>query len=730
MERTRKKTIQLRLYLAYCICALLVYVLLMAFVLPWWHVSNHPVVLTLGAGSAQKMGLSYSPDEEPLDLVPVGQTEGYHWKWATELPPRPEYDLELVFPEGTVGEVVFKQLELIRLSPGRESSFLRVNDLSQMENPGIQIKKLVDGIRIYAEAGGRLPLEVEAAAPTAYTWLQTWARSSFGYLVTAVILLFSLGTFVQFPDRIQAYRKNTPIWEVAMLVTFAVFGALVHLHLVHHSMPVFSPGKSDPFVLQAINIHNGAGLQVSESSMPQRPGYAYFISHAAADSGWDMSKVAFYQGILFSVAAMLAGLACVRFIHAWAIGPILILALVSPPAIWASRHIGVESLSITMWLFGLAAFLLQWQREKLEKWLGFVLFGGVVFIASCISSSGLLMLILPFGVMVGTVVWCAGMKGLTFWKLDVFWRSLAQAVLPVVMLILAGFYLNLTQPDRWNLFSLPTDPSAATFASGMFEMRAIEDPDQYTTVINQRLRSGYRLNWTALADTHALKEKSGDLLPMRAHWVAYGRLAFWGLFLPDVETASGNKLLKDYTVRNNFASSAEAKGVQDSIASIMRATREAVFVKEKRSNRQVVVYNQTIVDIYKWFYRILFFVALAGWLIGLSDRKHLAGLFILPYMANIIVHVFTYNSGSELIQSMDALLWIGALAGLLGVSARALQKPTDETDRRTIKPFRPTRLLTRQPTIPGLKNNWPHALRIRSIASSTFSRELNALRRK
>lgn len=706
MERTRKKTIHLRLYLAYCICALLVYVLLMAFVLPWWHVSNHPVVLTLGAGSAQKMQLSYAAGEEPLELVPVGQTEGYHWKWATELPPRPFYNLELIFPEGTVGEVVFKQFELIQLLPNRESSFLSVNDVSQMENPGIQLKKMVDGMRIYAEPGGRLELEVEAAAPTAYTWLQTWARASFGYLVMAVVLLFALAAFVQFPDRIQAYRSKTPLWELAITLAFGIFGALIHLHLVNHSMPDFSPGESDVYVKQAILMSKGEGFSGSaESAVPVRPGYPFFISKVASASNWDMGKVAISQGVLFAVALTLVGLALTRLIHALAIGPVLVLALLSPPAIWASRHIGMESINTSLWLLGLAAFLLQWQREKLEKWLGFVLFGVVVAIAACFSSSGLLMLILPFGMLVGTLVWCMAMRGLNFWKLGVFWRSVGQAFVPVLLLIIGNVMLVIAQPQGRNPFSLQADQSSASFTSGMFEIRAIEDRAEYTSVINQRIRSGYRLNWNAIPGVQSLAGRSSELLPMRAHWVALGRLAFWGLFLPDVETVSGNKLLQDYSVKNNFASAAEAKGVQDSIAAIMRATGQPVFVQEKRSNRQVVAYNQVFIEIYRWFYRLLFFVALAAWLIGLSDRKHLAGLFILPFMLNILLHVFSLNLGSEVIQSMDALLWIGALAGLLGASAKALQKPTDETDRRTMKPFRPTKLFTRQNTIPGVKSS-------------------------
>ncbi len=701
MNSTRKKTVYLRLYLAYCICALVVYVLLMAFVLPWWHASNHPVVVNLGAGSAQSIGLSYSPNEDPLPLMPVGEPQGYHWKWATELPPRQSYELELVFPEGTEGEVVFKQLELIQLIPERESSFLGVNDMSEMENPGIQLKKTVDGVRIYAEPGGRLSLEIEVAA-TAYTWLQTWAKASFGYLLMAVALFFGLATFLQFPDRIQAYRKKIPVHEIIILLAFAVIGTLIHLHLLRYSMPVFSPGESDQHVLQAIQISKGELTGNEDGSLAVRPGYAYFLSQVAGRADWDMSAVTMAQGILFSIALTLVGLAVTRLINSWILGPVLVLAFISPPVIWVSRHIGVESLTTTLWLLGLSAFLFQWQREKWQKWLGFVLYGVIVSITLSITSSGLVMLTLPVGLLVGTFVWSAIIRGTSFWKLGVFWRTAGQVAVPVVMLMLTCMTVRLTQPVSWNLCSLPVDQSAAPFSSGMLELSAFVGDDAYGSIINERVKNGYRFDGEFITSDSGIAEKSKKDLPMRAKWVSWGHLSYWGLFLPDLETYSGQKLVKDYTVRNGYKSAADAKGVQDSIASIMRETGQAIFVQEKRSNRQVVVYNQTFVGIYKWFYRILFFVALGGWMIGLADRKHLAGLFVLPFMLNIILHVFSLNLGSEVIQSMDALLWIGALAGLLGASNKALQKPTDETDRRTMKLIRPTRLFTRQSTIPGV----------------------------
>ena len=115
MDEHRQKVILRRFYISFVVTELVLYLFLMVFVLPWWHASNHPVVLSLGTGSEQNIQLAYSEDEDPLPLVPLGEPEGYQRYWGTELPPRPGYELALVFPEGTVGDVVLRDLKVTSL---------------------------------------------------------------------------------------------------------------------------------------------------------------------------------------------------------------------------------------------------------------------------------------------------------------------------------------------------------------------------------------------------------------------------------------------------------------------------------------------------------------------------------------------------------------------------------------------------------------------------------------
>ena len=700
MSRNPPKTIYLRLYLAYCISALVVYVLLMALGLPWWHAGNHPVVVNLGAGSAQQIGLSYSPEEDPVILVPVGTTAGYHWKWAAELPPRPKYDLSMVFPEGTVGEVVFKRLELIQLKPSRKSSLLKIRDVPLMERAGIQLQKLVDGIRIIAEPGAVLELEVEVSEPTAYTWVKTWARASLGYLVCALILLFALASVLQFPDRVQAYRKRTPLWEVMLTLAFTVLGGALHVYLLNHAMPDFAPGKSDQHVELAIRMHDG--LEVPESLTIDSlgsPGYAFFLSRVAGQSDWDLHAVVIAQGLLFCAGIGLVGLAITRLVNGWIVGPALVVACLSPAAVWANRHIGVESLGTTAVLFSLAAFLLILQTEKIRKWFAFILFGVVVATATTISSVWIPLFLLLPGMLIGTVIWGITTRRFAFWKLEVLWRTAAQIVMSTVIILVGGYALGKTFPGTWKFPNMRSSHLWNPSKADMFEAKAIQDRAELSAIINGRIDSDYAMDWRSFASNSTI-HRSGEMLPLQMRMALMGRLTYWGFFLPDVEVAPNRNLSRNYTVRNSYPTPGAATGVQDSIASIMRQTDRAVFVQERRSNRHLVFYNQTIVGIYRWFYPILFFLGLAGWLAGLVDRKYLAGLFVLPFMFNILRCVYGTGLSSECIQSMDSLLLLGALAGLLGTNAKSLQKPKDETDRRTLRPIRPKRLLTRQGKTP------------------------------
>jgi hypothetical protein len=698
MENPRKKIIHNRLYLTYGICALLVYAFLMVFIMPWWDASNHPLEITLGSGTEENLLIEYAKDGTTLPLVSIGEESGYFRKYATELPPRPSYDLVMIFPEGSTGSLVLKKVEVIRLLPEKDNAVLTLTDVA-LPGEGVRIQQMADGVRLFAEPGGRLALPVEMPDPTPYAWLLALSKATFGYIVVAFALFFGVLTFAQFPDCIQGYRRSTPLYECVILLIFAVIGSLIHTHLVGHAMPNFAPGESDAFVEQAILIQNGGA---SDFLNKARSGYAYFLGKVASPADWSMAAVAEAQAWVFCLCLMLLGFAMIRLIKAFILGPFLLLALISPPAVWSSIHIGPESLIASSWILSIAAFLFLWQRERWQRWVGIVAFGCSVLWAITISASGFLLFVLPAGLLSGAILWGVITRGANFWKLEVIWKTVGQVSVPLGIVLLVGLFLQMPGSPFENLYSSPERKASAPFTTGMFEVSSLGTGELYEAVIRERAVNGYQFDGPAMSAFPGLADKSAEALPARAMVMAWGRLSIWGLFLPNIETYSGHPLLSDFALGTRFKSPKQATAVQESLTRLMRDTGQLVHVQERRSNRQIYAYNKTVGEIYRWLYRVLLMGGLVGWMIGLADRKSLATVLVLPYLINILYHVLFMDIGSHWIQSLDAFLWLGALSGLLCINPKALQKPTDETDRRTMQPIRPKRLFTRQRVIPGM----------------------------
>jgi hypothetical protein len=698
MDGNRNKVVLQRFYRTFLIISLAIYLLLMIFVLPWWHVSNYPVQVTLGPGPVQKVELAYSPDEEPLPLVPIGESQGYQLSLGTELPPRPSYELALVFPEGTMGELVLKDIKIIRPDDVRETYSLAGGEVADPGDGSIYLRKTSSGYRIRADAGGILPVSIDLPSVSPFAWLTIWFRASVGFLVVCLVIFFTLVTFFRFPDTVQAFRKKTPSYEVAILLACAFVGAFIHVNLVRHSMPVFTPGESDLYIYGATGM---VADNAATDATPLHPGYPAFLSSVAGWTSWDLSNHTIVQALLFCLSVILIGLSCVRLIPGYILGPCMFFALMSPPAIWASRHIGMESILSTSWIASIAAFIFFWQRDGWGRWPAMIVFSIFALTATSVSPAGMVLFSLPAGLLIGTIWWTVSIRGSEFWGMAVLWKSFSQAFVPFLLLAAGSVFFQIISPSSQFICALPSPSASAPYASGMFEVGALAGQPAYAEVINERAANGYSFAGPSFSSHLEVSEASYAQLPLRAKLVAWGRLAGWGLFLPDVNTYSQKPLIRDYKILTKFRNDAEAERIRDSLKGIMRETGLVVHVMEKWSNKQIVAYNDSILPVYKWFYRILLLTALAGWMIGLTERKYLAAILVLPFLLKVLIHILTLNVTSENIQSLDTCLWLGALAGMLCVSSKAMQKPTDESDRRCMPPIRPKKLMTRHKDVPG-----------------------------
>ncbi|MEX0320910.1 MAG: hypothetical protein AB3N63_02045 [Puniceicoccaceae bacterium] len=695
MGESRQRIYLRRFKIAYGIGALVVYALLIAFSFSWWHASNHPVKITMGADSSQQMQLQFAKGESPLKLVPLGNVEDYHWTWGTELPPRAKYDLALVFPDGTTGEVLLKEVEVTRLAPEKKRSLLLNDSVVDSEDGSVRINNTINGALISAKPGGVLPVEIEFPVLSPYEWLKSFFHATVGYLIAALAVLLMIVTLLRFPDNLVAYRKRAPAAELAIVVICVAIGAWLHIQLVRNSMPDFEAGSSEHDIILALEFEKGIEHVNHSGYLPARPGYAYFLSQILSPDHKDLSSVALTQAIIFSLAMLLLGLACTRLVQGYFIGPVVMLAMLSPPAVWASRHIGEESLVVSFWILALAIFIWMWKRSQPTRWVGFVLFGIIVSYASTVSVMGLLLMSLPLSFVIGTLWWCISIRGVQFFKLPLLWKTFAQCMVSVVILIATSVTMIWMLPGAASMTSIPISESSAPFVSGMFDVRSVGDGPAYNSLINERFRSGYRYDGPAMSAYQELPSASRDLLPLRAKLVGWGRLSAWAIFFPNTKTYAMDSLVPDYNARLTFRSRLQGQNVRDAIAQIMRETGEHVQLLEKRHNKWVALYNNLVVPKYRFFYRILFIVAIAGWLIGLSERKYLASVFMIPFLLNIVLHVYMLHIKGGEVQSLDSFLWLSAVCGLAAADRKSLQKHVDETDRRFLSVVRPKRLFTR-----------------------------------
>jgi hypothetical protein len=279
--------------------------------------------------------------------------------------------------------------------------------------------------------------------------------------------------------------------------------------------------------------------------------------------------------------------------------------------------------------------------------------------------------------------------------MSLLWKTSAQCLLPVIVLAVVSVWLIWLFPGTPRIHSIPTGEPSAPFVSGMFDVRSVGDGAAYTTLINERYNNGYRYNGSAMSAYQELPKASRSLLPFQAKLVGWGRLSAWGLFFPDRQTYAVQPLTYDYKVRTGFLNPVQAEKVRTALSRIMQETGEFVQLMEKKHNPNLTWYNNNIVPRYNWFYRVLFLFAIAGWLIGLSERKYLASVLMIPFLLNIVLHVYMLNVSSEQVQSFDIFLWMAAICGLVAGGRKSLQKATDEGDRRCMAPIRPKRLLTR-----------------------------------
>jgi len=377
----------------------------------------------------------------------------------------------------------------------------------------------------------------------------------------------------------------------------------------------------------------------------------------------------------------------------------------------------------------LAAFIFLWQSHGVKRWAGWVLFGLAATTAVSIRPNGILLFVLPGFLSLGATWWAVSVRGWKFWKLGILWKTAGQVAIPAIMVVLFVLLWS------WRNYESRAYPKAtdltevvwanAPFFAGIFDIRAAKNEEELVWFVNERANSGYWFHGWSLRkyrfreitnqyqdiqdssiqeledELAAFNAASNDLIPLRAKWAGWGRVAGWGLFFPKIGAHTTDPLNQNYKVATEFPNDKREEQIRKNLKWATRKVDQEILLKKATSDPWIHFYNTTLVPIYPWLYRLLFLGSLVAWSCALMERKYLAAALITPYLANIFLNVYFMYIIGRYVQVLDASLWLAMAAGLACMGGNCLQEPTTESDRRCIPPIKPKRLLTRFANIPG-----------------------------
>jgi hypothetical protein len=709
------------------------YLLLLVFVFPWWQASNHPVHFDLTVDSGTPVELILEGEAIRLPLVPVGEVSEPHRLWGTELPPRRQYTLSLAFPEGTETEVILRGATFIELSPARRDIRWNPEELESGEPARLRVRSLDDGWGIRADPGARLSLPALPDSLSAGPGFGGWLSFTLTFSALSGIGLLIVMTCLRFPAHVRGREEATPYRETVALFLLLAIGSAVHLHLVGESMPDYWPADSTSYAMKSVALVTEGTYDTGthEYELNRMPGFPLFMALVFRVAGWNLNAVALSQGILFCLAVIFLCLNLRHLIHGYWIGLAGLGALISPPAVWASRQIATESTFASFWILSTAAFLFLWQRRGVWRWTGWVVFGLGVTAAVAIRPNGILLLALPGMLFTGTLFWALVYHGKGFHRLPVLWHTIGQVALPCAMVLLFLFAWSWRNFESRG-YPKPTDLTEivyanAPFFAGFFDIRAARDDPEYHWFVNERATAGYWFHgWSLrkyrfrqitdqyrdirddsivrleqeLAEFNAATE---ELVPLRARMVGWLRVGGWGLWFPDKGAYTVDPLNQDYSVLTAFPGPPRADHVKRNLRWATRNVEERISIEETTEDPWIDAYNRLLVPLYPWLYRALLAAAILGWLAALARKTYTASAFAVPFMLNVLLNIYFLYIIGRYVQVLDATLWMAALTGLAALSANSLQSSIPDQERRCLNAKIPAHLLTRFVNVPGTR---------------------------
>ena len=682
-------------------------------VAPWYYTATTPVQVKLEAPIDTQIELCWDQERQScLPLVPYANSgEKKASLWLIELPPKPYYKLSIVF-RGSVKDLALRGITLLNTQKIGSPLYQRtVDSFTDWFVPeGITVSRTNHAFHLTTETGGQLYLS-EIIKLRRQPWLTSvvlWLL-----LVGAITIIGALGLPLLRINGIATNLAPVKFLGNRKLIWIA-FGISITLQilLIVNSPILFDPDDSLNYGIKAVSI---AELGIYDTGgykheLHRLPGYPLLLAGLLKLSGYHLTTIAMLQGAMFGIAVLLLAISLRRWLHPHIEVIAIVIAILSPIQIWASRYILSESAFITFATLSLAAFFKHVTEKKNQsKMLWLIVYGGLATFTIFIRPNGIVLFTPLILLYLHKTIGALLEKGLIIDRI----KSIALIALPYLLTILifvgaiiGWSFRNYLSREYFGYSDVTGVYSLESFmACGFFDptsLLKIGYPEEFQkSIINHRHNSSFKSNLHFYQDymtgryvnqyyyhawhlresmfntlysnglghtnktisllNNTLKRilsKSNTLLPWQAYLTSFLRVGWWAVALPDETT------FYNIPIKNNYQTSFfDRVTVQDLIQKSIATLHEKLIY----DMRNACLLTTSFSKIGGWYYEgyfFLLFIALVSSLYLLWFRQPILSTPFLIFSSNLILIVFLHGIRSRYIQILDIFLVFQSAIGI------------------------------------------------------------------
>jgi len=669
--------------------------------LPWLYATNVHVRLHIQAPAETKVNICWDKAQiECLPLVPylslekrianVGEIADV---WLSELPPRPEYAVSLIFiSEGAKG--IFQDLELDS-SPsilwgkipgaGVENTRLGADQFEKKDVAFI----IRDGLYYFeGSLSGHLNATQEIKPGPSNINGGTMALVIWS-LLFSIYLLFAIPLY-QLPSAVQnlgvAIRTDSPqryTWCAYMLCGLAIF----LMFLLAINSPVMLEASD-----QLVYLH--VALRQTWLYYPARPpGYYMFVALALWLSNYHLDGIVLLQVTLLALSVTICVWTLRKWLHPFIAIFVVFGVLFSPAQIHWSLSIMRESLFASLVLLGVTAVVAHFTAtNKVAAGVWLTIFSVVCGLALLVRENGILLPVILLPVLIPEAVMLVKSPGDIWKRMQSVFQLFIRYMGPILCTGIVYIGLSTYNYVNYGYFQFTIHVTSHNFlwqeiATASFDSRSLLESDRlmskevqtylgrqlyesfilarYETpgadpiyvslfpTINQITSdSGRLVNWFQAADVINEIGRSADaLIPWEAKFIG-GLRQYREFVVSNPRNTGGYPLLL-----------VDPTGLAHKQKLLSQMERSIEYNGKPVKQDSVIGQYYLAADYYEW-YRPLFFLAL---LISIYLLRYDDPVFLAPmifFIANALLMIVLRTEQARYIESMDVLLILQVGLGL------------------------------------------------------------------